>query len=140
MGGVFLGVAGFTFGYGQGWSYLSNDPAVCANCHIMREHYASWQQSSHHTVATCNDCHIPHDFLPKYLAKLENGFQHSRAFTFQDFHEPIRIRPRNRAVLNHNCVSCHSDLTAQTHPGGPEDAAQAGCVRCHASVGHAASD
>ena len=33
MLGILTGVGAFTFGYGQGWSYLSNNPATCANCH-----------------------------------------------------------------------------------------------------------
>lgn len=34
--GMLLGLAGFTFHYGEGWSYFSTDPAACVNCHIMR--------------------------------------------------------------------------------------------------------
>ncbi len=40
LAGLFGGVAGlggFTFTYAQGFSYLSNDPQACVNCHIMRE-------------------------------------------------------------------------------------------------------
>ena len=80
----------------EGFSYLSNDPKACVNCHIMRDHYDGWQKASHHAVATCNDCHTPHDSLsPSTSSKAENGFWHSKGFTLQDFHEPIRIRPRN---------------------------------------------
>ena len=42
-------------------SYLSTDPAACANCHIMGEHFAAWQRSSHRAAAGCDDCHMPHD-------------------------------------------------------------------------------
>jgi len=51
LGGALLGVGGYTFWYGQGLSYVSNDPAACVNCHIMNEHYAGWQKASHHSVA-----------------------------------------------------------------------------------------
>src|SRR5688572_10572428 len=57
--GAAIGLAAFTFIYAKGASYLGNDPATCANCHVMREHYAAWQKSSHHAVAACNDCHAP---------------------------------------------------------------------------------
>ena len=43
MFGVLGGLGFFTFGYGKGLSYLSNDPAACANCHVMQAHYDSWQ-------------------------------------------------------------------------------------------------
>ena len=33
--------------------------------------------------------------LPKLIAKAENGCNHSKAFTLQNFHEPIMITPRN---------------------------------------------
>ncbi len=58
MFGVLGGLGVFTFGYGEGYSYLSNNPASCANCHVMQSQYDSWIQSSHHAVATCNDCHL----------------------------------------------------------------------------------
>jgi cytochrome c nitrite reductase small subunit len=93
--GVCLGLGGYTFWYAQGASYLSNDPLACVNCHIMREQYDGWQKGPHHAVATCNDCHAPHDFIPKMASKMRNGWNHSRAFTMQDFHEPIRITPPN---------------------------------------------
>jgi cytochrome c nitrite reductase small subunit len=134
--GIFIGLGSFTVYYAEGTSYLSNDPAACVNCHIMREQYDGWQKASHHEVATCNDCHIPHAFIPKYLAKMENGFWHSKGFTFQDFPEPIRIKPKNRAILQENCVECHQELVSQiaTHPGN--DQQMLDCTNCHAGVGH----
>ena len=60
-----------------------------ANCHIMQPQYDGWQKASHHGVAACNDCHTPHEFVPKYMVKAENGFWHSKGLTLQDFHEPI---------------------------------------------------
>src|SRR5262245_35865108 len=109
--GVALGLGGYTFWYAQGLSYFSTDPAACVNCHIMREVHESWLKASHHAHATCNDCHIPHDFVGKWPCKAENGFFHSKAFTLQDFHEPIRIHTRNARVLQANCIRCHADLT-----------------------------
>jgi cytochrome c nitrite reductase small subunit len=34
--GLAAGLGAFTFVYARGYSYLSNDPSACANCHIMR--------------------------------------------------------------------------------------------------------
>ena len=134
--GLALGSGGFAFYYGEGLSYMSNDPKTCVNCHIMRDHHDGWARSSHHAVAMCNDCHSPHDLFGKYVTKAENGFWHSKAFTLQDFNDPIRIRPRNSRILQAACVHCHHDLVADIlGHGGPDDAA-VNCVRCHASVGH----
>jgi cytochrome c nitrite reductase small subunit len=33
--GLAVGVGGYTFVYAKGYSYLTNDPAACANCHVM---------------------------------------------------------------------------------------------------------
>jgi nitrite reductase (cytochrome c-552) len=41
---------------------------------------------------------LPHDFVGKYLAKAENGFWHSKAFTLEDF-ENIRKRPASSGAL-----------------------------------------
>lgn len=133
--GALLGVGAFTFHYGEGTSYFSTDPRSCVNCHIMQPQFDSWQKSSHHAAATCVDCHLPHGLIEKLIAKSDNGYRHSWAFTFQDFHEPIRITPRNARILRNNCVECHGDLVhALPISDEPRDAVD--CVHCHADVGH----
>jgi len=137
--GLFVGMGLFTFWYGQGASYLSNDPRACTNCHVMREHFDGWQKSPHHAHATCNDCHTPTGFFAKYLSKADNGFWHSKGFTLNDFHEPIMIRPVNSAVLQANCVRCHKDLVAEISPHGVRDGLRLDCVSCHRDIGHGPS-
>jgi cytochrome c nitrite reductase small subunit len=134
--GTLLGLGGFTFHYGEGLSYFSRDPAACVNCHIMQPQFDSWQKASHHGVATCVDCHLPHDVVSKWVAKAENGFWHSKGFTFQDFHEPIFIGERNARLLQDNCLHCHFDLVLDLVPGSTTDADAVSCVHCHRSVGH----
>lgn len=143
--GVFLGSGAYTFVSAQGTSYMSNDPSVCVNCHIMREEYDGWRHGSHHAVATCNDCHLPHDNVAhKFFVKASNGYYHSKAFTLMNFAEPIRIKPSNAKVLEDNCLRCHGELTGEITAHGtlgvPTDPTQKadlyGCVRCHQEVGH----
>ena len=134
--GILGGVGAFTFGYGQGASYLSNDPTACANCHVMQDHFDSWQKSSHQHVAVCNDCHLPPGGMGKWVTKADNGFFHSLAFTLDNFHEPIQIKPRNRRVTQRACIDCHGEFV---HPLLP---AETGgdmllCIHCHTDVGHA---
>lgn len=133
--GAAVGLAAFTFVYARGASYLGSDPAACANCHVMRAHLAAWRKSSHKAVAGCNDCHAPPSGPRKYWVKAVNGFWHSYAFTTGDFHEPIRITPRNRAVTEEQCRRCHADTVAAMGPAGAVS-----CIRCHESVGHRVSD
>ena len=67
--GVAAGLGAYTFSYAKGLSYFGTDPRACTNCHIMEPEYAGWQKGSHHDVAVCIDCHLPHSFLSKYLTK-----------------------------------------------------------------------
>src|SRR6516225_9005420 len=136
LAGVALGTGVFTVRYAEGFSYLSNDPKACVNCHIMREQFDGWQKASHHAVATCNDCHVPHELIPKYLVKAEHGFWHSKGFTLQDFPEPIRLRTISLRILNAHCAECHSDLVNDIlgHRSTGNEATS--CVHCHAQVGH----
>ncbi len=134
--GILLGLSGFTFMYAEGTSYLSNDPKACVNCHVMQKQYDGWLTSSHRMAASCNDCHVPHAFPEKYLEKIRNGWNHSRAFTMQDFPDPIRIRPHNLAVLQHNCIACHQVAVSEIVGHADVELGQARCTDCHRSVGH----
>ncbi len=134
--GAVGGLGAFTFGYGKGYSYLSSDPTACVNCHVMEPYYDSWQNSSHHHVAVCNDCHLSHHPLGKWVTKADNGFFHSLAFTLDNFPEPIRIKPRNRRVTQNACLHCHAEVVHQMFPAAPRDEMPL-CVTCHADVGHA---
>lgn len=145
--GLAAGLGTHTFLYAKGWAYFTSDPQACAQCHIMDEHYAAWLKSSHHAVASCNDCHTPHGFIPKYASKAYNGFFHSLAFTTGDFPDPLQIKPINRRITEHACVECHIGLVESigAHPeglvatlAGPHDAGsnKLSCIRCHFDVGH----
>jgi cytochrome c nitrite reductase small subunit len=129
--GIALGIGGYTFTYANGGSYLTNDPSACANCHVMQDHFDAWTKSSHHSFATCNDCHTPASLVPKYVTKALNGWHHSRAFTTGNFHEPIEITERNRTIVESQCRSCHGEIVEAI-----EHDSSGSCIRCHASVGH----
>ncbi len=130
--GVLLGLSGFTFWYGRGYAYLSDDPAACVNCHIMRDSFNSWSVSSHRSI-TCNDCHVPHDPAGKWAAKIENGFRHSLAFTLEDV-QVLRITPKNLQTLQENCIRCHEATVSLILQGERRSAMS--CTRCHQGVGH----
>lgn len=133
--GMLVGLGLFTFGYARGGSYLSDDPGACMNCHVMRDQFDAWNHSSHKNVATCNDCHTPHDnAINKWFIKGLNGFNHSVAFTTGDFHEPITIRELNATVVQNNCIECHATAVSQIL--GSHEGEALPCVTCHADVGH----
>jgi len=134
VAGGIAGFGGFVFNYAEGSSYLTNDPAACVNCHVMRDVYEAWNHGSHKAAAKCGDCHTPDGFLAHWAVKGLNGWNHSRAFTTGDFHEPIQITGFNKEVAKESCLRCHGDLTAlmdHRNASNPTD-----CLRCHADVGH----
>ena len=136
--GLATGVSVYTFVYAKGYSYLSNDPAACANCHIMEEQYSGWLKGSHRSAATCNDCHTPHGFIAKYANKASNGFWHSYYFTTDSFHEPIQIGKHNLEITEQACRGCHQQMVDSiTVSLDPVHAGEISCVKCHRSVGHA---
>jgi len=135
--GLTAGIGAYTFVYAKGDSYMTNDPAACANCHVMQEQFDGWQRSSHRAVAVCNDCHTPPGLIPKYLTKAQNGFWHSFYFTVGGYPDPLRITPRNHNITEMACRKCHTEMTSSidrahsnTAPGGVS------CTRCHNEVGH----
>jgi cytochrome c nitrite reductase small subunit len=133
--GIVAGVGGFTFVYAKGGSYLTNDPKACLNCHVMKDQYDGWTHASHHAVATCNDCHTPHNLVGKYWTKALNGWHHSVAFTTGNFHEPIQIGPRNKAIAEASCRHCHETIVDGIDTGHPTEP-EMSCIRCHSNVGH----
>lgn len=136
--GILSGLSLFTFSYARGTSYFSDDPQACMNCHVMRDQFTAWERSSHANVATCNDCHTPHTFLEKWIIKALNGFNHSVAFTLDNFAEPIRIHQLNAEVAQENCLYCHQSLVEQIYDPHGDPATL--CVSCHGSVGHRTRD
>ena len=133
--GAAAGIGAYTFIYAKGYAYLTDQPAACANCHVMDEQYSGWVKSSHRAVAVCNDCHTPPGFVAKYATKALNGFNHSLAFTSGRFHEPIAITPRNRAITEQACRKCHADVVSAMDGAHPKNETLE-CLRCHNAVGH----
>jgi cytochrome c nitrite reductase small subunit len=137
--GAAIGLGCFTFYYAEGASYFSDNPTSCANCHVMQPKYGAWAKSSHHAVATCNDCHAPHDSIARKLyVKGVNGFRHSWAFTTGQFHEPIQITEFNHKVTEESCRYCHTELadSIDIAIAGHYGSEAVSCTRCHYDVGH----
>ena len=135
--GVAIGLGAYTFVYAKGYSYLTNDPAACANCHVMGDYYAGWMKGPHRSVAVCNDCHAPHDLVGKYATKASNGFWHSFYFTTGNYPDHLEIKPRNVRIADEACLHCHTEITqailSMPAHGTKE---RTSCIRCHWDVGH----
>ncbi|RDU60466.1 cytochrome c nitrite reductase small subunit [Helicobacter marmotae] len=143
---VIIILACYTFYNAKGVSYLSNNPEACNNCHIMNEVFNDYLSAphSHKTAgeprATCNDCHLPHDFVSKWIAKAQTGVGHAYAFTFKLDSLPVNLSANetSKKWVQNNCVRCHAEyaqnaINPTTTPGHNNALS---CVSCHESVGH----
>jgi cytochrome c nitrite reductase small subunit len=138
--GTFCGLSLFILYSAKAFSYLSDDPAVCVNCHIMAPQYASWFHSAHRNAATCNDCHVPHDNLFRHYAfKAQDGLRHATMFTFRLEPQVIRIKEAGRDAVQENCLRCHGsllELHASLSGRSLDDVSKRLCWECHRETPH----
>lgn len=106
--GMIVGLGFYILHLSQATSYLSDDPKTCINCHVMTTEYITWNHSSHRNVATCNDCHVPHDnVLNKYYFKAKDGLYHASVYTLRLEPQAITMREPSKRVVQNNCIRCH---------------------------------
>lgn len=140
--GILVGLGFHILYISNAISYLSDDPEVCVNCHVMTPQYATWERSSHGKVATCNDCHVSQDnIVSKYLFKATDGLRHATMFTLRLEPQVMRIKEAGKEAVQQNCIRCHSN---QIHPialrainnQSIADQRQGYCWECHREVPH----
>jgi cytochrome c nitrite reductase small subunit len=140
--GAGVGLLALVFHVSRASSYLSDDPETCVNCHVMAPQYATWFRSSHREVASCNDCHVPHDNPARHYAfKASDGTRHAFMFTFRLEPQVIRIHSAGQRVVQENCVRCHDGIlhaTTLMDVRGDDVRAVEGlrCWACHRDTPH----
>jgi cytochrome c nitrite reductase small subunit len=143
LSGMFCGLAAYSVYVSKAWSYLSDDPEVCVNCHIMAPQYATWSHSAHREYASCNDCHVPHDsFFRHYMFKAKDGLRHATLFTLRAERQVIFIEQEGRDVVQENCIRCHikqfdkDKLISQTRGMYKVHHQDRYCWECHRETPH----
>jgi cytochrome c nitrite reductase small subunit len=140
--GAAVALLALVFHLSRASSYLSDNPATCVNCHVMATQYATWFHSRHRQVATCNDCHVPHDNKVRHYAfKASDGARHAFMFTFRLEPQVIRIHAAGQRVVQDNCIRCHGaavHATTLTEVRGDDVHAEQGlrCWACHRETPH----
>lgn len=141
--GVTFGLGAYLVYASKAYSYLLDDPKVCVNCHVMGPYYATWQHSSHMLVATCNDCHVPHNnVLNKYYFKAKDGLRHSYVFTMRQEPQAMQAITASREVIYDNCIRCHMQLNQEFVKTGRMTRKELNhgdgraCWDCHRDVPH----
>ena len=146
IGGAFTGLFLYSFYASRAYSYLSDDPKTCVNCHIMAPYYATWAHSSHGRDATCNDCHVPHNnIVNKYYFKAKDGLRHAAVFTMRKEAQALQTIDASSQVIMDNCIRCHTQLNTEfvtTGRMGFKDLKEMNgmaCWDCHRDVPHTRS-
>jgi cytochrome c nitrite reductase small subunit len=61
-------------------------------------------------VATCNDCHVPHNnVFNKYYFKAKDGLYHASIYTLRLEPQAITMREPSKKVVQDNCIRCHEE-------------------------------
>ncbi|MCB1646569.1 MAG: NapC/NirT family cytochrome c [Pseudomonadales bacterium] len=134
--------------------------SFCTSCHEMEAFsYAESRERIHASnrsgiEATCSDCHVPHEFVPKMVRKIEAAREvyHHILGTIDTpekyaAYKPqmiARVHERMRGNDSANCRSCHVNVLTQTslqrRPAqmGHKEAIGEGktCIDCHQGIAH----
>lgn len=156
--GVVLGIAGvIAF---DTTMHATNTEEFCTSCHEMEANpFAQVQKTSHFSNATgvhasCSDCHVPHEFIPKMVRKVEAsrevwGNLMGIIDTPEKYvaHAP-KMKQREIARLRANdsqeCRNCHNtqrwELSLQSARAQEYHAAKhlnnKTCIDCHIGIAH----
>ncbi|QGM80096.1 cytochrome c3 family protein [Otariodibacter oris] len=136
----------------------TNTEEFCSSCHmndVVPEYQASVHFSNRSGVkAICSDCHVPHEFLPKWKRKIQASTEvlahlTGKVDTKQKFEEhrlemAKREWERMQANNSQECRNCHNfadmDFTQQKGVAAKMHA-MAGqenktCIDCHKGIAH----
>lgn len=163
MAALFLagGLAGvFAWGGFNTFMEATNTMDFCVSCHEMRDTvYQEYQKSPHYTNrsgvrATCPDCHVPKEWGPKLLRKMQATnelFHHFRGtidtpekFEAKRAELAEHVWATMKANDSHECRNCHSwdamdphKQTARAQEKMAEGRKQGKtCIECHQGIAH----
>ena len=154
-----LGVAAAVAGY-SGFMAFTNRLEFCVSCHSMATPFEEYKKSTHYANAAgvrvvCADCHVPREFVPKMVRKIEAAKEVLYHFAgkldtaeqFESHRKELaeRVWARMTASDSRECRNCHSypamDFHKQSARGREkmQEAMQKGvtCIECHKGLVHA---
>ncbi|MBK1645746.1 butanol dehydrogenase [Thiocapsa imhoffii] len=158
IGMVFIAGIGFAVLLNTGIAY-SNRMDLCVSCHSLQLPYEEYRETRHFknpsgVQATCADCHVQQEFIPKLHAKLMavkdvyheimGTIDTPEKFEARRWEMANRVWDRMKATDSATCRSCHDfanmDLseqsrTARSRHGAAQDRGQT-CIDCHKGLAH----
>lgn len=160
--GLGLGVGLIIFASLGAFMVHANSENFCANaCHEMTIHMAAEYKDSVHDKnrtgvrATCNDCHVPHGYIPNYIAKLgllndwwghyvTGSIDTKEKFEAKRYELAKRVWLYMKANDSRECRHCHN--SGKMDPEKQTEKAQARhakakkegltCIDCHFGISH----
>ncbi|WP_375748648.1 cytochrome c-type protein NapC [Vibrio sp. HN007] len=158
VGGFFAGII-FWGGFNTGME-MSNQEEFCIGCHEMENNvYEEYITTIHYANrsgvrATCPDCHVPKEWGPKMVRKIQASRElwgkitgkvdTAKKFEEHRFEMAQREWSRMKANDSQECRNCHNfeymDFVSQKPVAADihnraEDAGQT-CIDCHKGIAH----
>jgi cytochrome c-type protein NapC len=156
--GFFGGII-FWGGFNTGME-ATNTLGFCISCHEMRDNvYQEYKQTIHYSNRTgvraiCSDCHVPHEWTPKIIRKIQasrelwgklTGYVDTKEkFEAHRMELATREWARMKLVDSRECRNCHSfdamsaDKQRQSvytkHMKAKADGQT--CIDCHKGIAH----
>ena len=90
--------------------YMTDDPAACANCHVMREQFRGLAEVLPSGGRRLQRLSYPRRTFPKYFTKALNGMNHSMASP-QGTSRMTSSSPAGITGLPRAFLKCHADVT-----------------------------
>jgi len=162
--GSLIFLAGLVFAglFNVGLAY-TNEMEFCTSCHSMKVNLEEYKETIHYknpsgVQATCSDCHVPKQFVPKMVAKImaAKDVYHELIGTIDtpekyEAHRwdmATRVWAKMKGTDSRECLNCHKfenmELTAQgrsarARHGNAPDKGQT-CIDCHKGIAHEEPD
>ena len=139
---------------------VTNRQAFCISCHEMRDNvYREYTTKGHYSNrtgvrATCPDCHVPREWLPKVVRKIRasNELVHwllGSISTKEKFEKKrgalaVHVWRSMRASDSHECRNCHDDAAMNERVQKPLATGMHSlgsgwdmtCIDCHKGIVH----
>lgn len=130
-----IAMATYTTDVSRFFMHLGNDSKACINCHTMNTAYTTWEHGIHGRNTTCVSCHLPKNFVDKYVAKAVDGLHHVYKFTSNNYGQSIKISKSGAKTVQKNCISCHESKIDSVNLNKSDN--EEYCWRCHREISHA---
>ena len=158
-------IAGIVFAgvFSTGLTY-TNEMEFCTSCHSMQVNLEEYKQTIHYknpsgVQATCSDCHVPKQFVPKMIAKvmaakdvfheIMGTIDTPEKYEAHRWGMASRVWAKMKDSNSRECQNCHKfenmDLAGQAsrsarsqHGNAPDDGKT--CIDCHKGIAHEQPD